>query len=74
MLSEGWNHVALLWFPSIAASGLTLGRARGEYMAGLLDEVAVYRSRPLFSDIASHYYLGRRELAGKARFQVRGVG
>jgi len=55
VLSSGWHHVAVVTGIGILASGVNLGRIGTSYMAGKLDEVALYNREVMSSEIEKIY-------------------
>jgi len=70
-LLPGWNHIAVVFPDKIVADNLTLGLARGNYFSGRMDELGVYSRALTSAEISEHFVAGRREAAGRVRFQVR---
>ena len=70
-LLPGWNHVAVFFPSGVTADNVTLGSARGQYFSGLLDEVAIYDRALGSGEVATDCISGRRDAAGRIRFQVR---
>ncbi|MFC1463201.1 LamG-like jellyroll fold domain-containing protein, partial [Verrucomicrobiota bacterium] len=70
-LGPGWNHVALVWPSVIDASGMDVGVADGDYMEGLLDELAVFNSELTAAEIKAHYIGARPGTAGEVQIQIR---
>ena len=48
-----------------------MGGTGGDYMQGLMDEMAVYDDPPSGAEIRKHFLLGRRDVAGLVKFQAR---
>ena len=71
-LLEGWNHVGVTFDVSMSATNIVFGQVgSNQYFRGSLDEVAL-NSTPLESgDYTERFDLGRRQVGGSARFQVR---
>ncbi len=70
-LLPGWNHVALVSEMFIPVRDFEIGRANGDGMQGLMDEMAYYSRVLDEAEIKEHFVAGRRTSAGRARLQVR---
>ena len=68
LLIGGWNHVAIVFTGSVAVNALDVGRVGGQYMVGLLDELAFYNRALTSAEIQAHYVAGIRQAAGQAQF------
>jgi hypothetical protein len=69
---SGWNHVALTSATGWSVANWTIGFANGDYMDGMLDEMAAYGRVMDLSEIKGHFVSGRQPHAGRVKFQVRG--
>jgi hypothetical protein len=70
-LVSGWNHVAIIWPSKVDANALNVGVANGDYMGGLMDELAVYSRQLTSAEISAHYNSARPPVAGSATFNIR---
>ena len=67
----GWNHVVLAADRDIMNAVLRIGVAGGDFMDGLLDEIAVYNRSLQEGEIQYHYTMLRRPVGGRLRVQGR---
>jgi len=70
-LISGWNHVALTTDIGIHAAEVRVGLANGDYLQGMLDEMAVYSLALRKEVIKGHFVSGRRRSTGRARLKLR---
>jgi len=70
-LTAGWNHVAVTMDRVLTGAALDVGVANGDYMQGLMDEMAIYTRQVSGTEIKSHYLLGRQNAGGSSRAAVR---
>jgi len=61
-LSAGWHHIAVVTDTAVTASAVNLGRVGSQYMAGALDEVAMYDWALSAKEVKARYNNG----SGKA--------
>ncbi|MFC1497570.1 LamG-like jellyroll fold domain-containing protein [Verrucomicrobiota bacterium] len=62
---NGWNHVAVVFDDLLSVANVNIGVANGDYMAGCMDELALYDRDICDAEISSHYAGGVRNVAGK---------
>ncbi|MEI6969955.1 MAG: LamG-like jellyroll fold domain-containing protein [bacterium] len=70
-LMAGWNHVAITFDKVLAGAALDVGVANGDYMQGLMDEMAIYTRQLSGIELKAHYLLGRQSVGGVAKFAFR---
>ncbi len=71
-LLPGWNHVAVVSDLAVTNVALIVGRANGDYLAGWMDELAVYNRALTSAEITEHSVAGRRTAVnGPVRLQFR---
>lgn len=70
-LMAGWNHVSLITDTALNGVVLDVGVANGDYMQGLLDEMAIYTRQVSSAEMKAHYLLGRQGVGGLVKFNVR---
>ncbi len=70
-LDSGWNHVAVVYDQGVVTTNLLVGVANGDYMLGMMDELAIYSRSRLQTEVKTHLVAGGRASAGSVKFQVR---
>jgi hypothetical protein len=70
-LMPGWNHVAVTLPSGISNTAIVVGRAKGIYFEGAMDELAMFSTTFSRPEIVEHYVMGRQPVAGQVRFQAR---
>ncbi len=70
-LLAGWNHVAVVSSVAMPSRKPVIGRANGDYLDGMLDELVLYSRALDAAEVNAHYMAQMRQVAGRARLQVR---
>jgi hypothetical protein len=70
-LNNGWNHVVITLPNGILPASFIIGYALGDYMGGVLDEMAAYSRVLSAAEIKGNFVAGRVLSAGVAKFKVR---
>lgn len=70
-LRSGWNHVALVFPSAIQTTHMLIGRARGDYFNGMLDELALYTVPLTMGQVQVQFYNAHPISSGTASFRVR---